>query len=232
MFLYGAWRNCFLAAATLPLLLIAPTLFAHGNGDTSVGRRADSAGRVGLSFWLCVAGFALIAGSEIGVALWLPAYGREVRGFSARQANLLLSVFLSGMVAGRFTCSALSRSLTARRSIAYAGAALVFVIPALLSSGYGAACASFFLFGLAFSATWPSYFAYLSHVFPDHVGLMSGAAILSTQLGFATCSYVTGKLAVANLSYPIIFGAVVMGIFVAAYFILSGGKQSAAGGIS
>lgn len=76
----------------------------------------------------------------------------------------------------------------------------------------------YFLFGLAFSATWPSYFAHLSHIFSDHLGLMSGAAVFATQIGFAACSWASGRLADINLCYPIFFGAAVMAIFALLFF--------------
>lgn len=218
LFVYGAWRNSFLTAAALPLVLLVPTLLAHADGLTSVGRKHRDAGHPGLAFWASAAGFGLIAGSEIAVALWLPAYARTARGFSAHQANLLLSVFLCGLVAGRLVCVAWPEAMNSTRSIAVYGACVVFVIPALMAQGYAAAGLFFFLFGLAYSATWPSYFAHLSHVFHEHLGLLGGASLLSTQLGFAGCSWASGRLAEVNLAYPMIFGAAVMGAFALAFF--------------
>ncbi len=90
-----------------------------------------------------------------------------------------------------------------------------------MARGFGASGLFFFLFGLAFSATWPSYFAHLSRVFPEHLGLMSGAALLSTQVGFAGCSYASGRLAESSLAYPTVFGAVVMAVFIVAFFASS-----------
>lgn len=218
LFVYGVWRNSFIAAAVLPVLLIIPSLLAHTNGDTSVGRKHDKAGRAGVAFWLSMLGFGLIAGSEIAVALWVPAYAERVRGFSAHQANLLLSVFLAGLVAGRLVCGTFAEVFHSTRAIAICGACTVFAAPALLATSYAPACVFFFLFGLAFSATWPSYFAHMSHVHHEHLGLMGGAAFVCTQLGFAACSWASGKLAVVELAYPTVFGAVVMAAFVIVFF--------------
>lgn len=221
LFLHGAWRSSFLVVAALPILLVIPTLFAHANGDTGAGRKDSSTGRAGLAFWIAVVGFGLIAGSEIAVALWIPAYGEHIRGFTGRQSNLLLSIFLSGLVVGRLVASALSTRVSSRQAIVWCGVCSAFVAPALMARGFGASGVFFFLFGLAFSATWPSYFAHLSRVFPEHLGLMSGAALLSTQVGFAGCSYVSGRLAESSLAYPMVFGAAVMAVFIIAFFASS-----------
>ncbi len=219
LFLYGAWRNSFLAAAALPVMLVVTASMAYrAGGNTSVGRRKHGDSHPGLAFWVAVAGFALVAGSEIAVALWIPAFGQKVRGFTATQGNLLLSIFLAGMIAGRFASSALSDRLSSKHAMALCGVSLVFVWPSVVFTTYAASAVSFFLFGLAFSAMWPSYFAHLSHVFPEHLGMMGGAAVFSTQIGFALCSLVSGRLAESSLVYPMIFGAAVMGVFVAAFF--------------
>lgn len=219
LFLYGAWRNGFLAAAVLPLALAIPVLIAHGyGGSIPIGRKREGDQRAGADFWLAISGFGAIAGSELAVALWIPAYAQEVRGCSAAEANLLLSIFLVGLVIGRFAVSALSPRVSSRRAIAVCGAAALFAIPAVSFSSYPVAAAFFLLFGLAFSATWPSYFAHLTRVFPEHLGLMGGASVFSTQVGFAVCSYVSGRLAEVNLAYPMLFGAAVLGGFVLIFF--------------
>lgn len=218
LFLYGAWRNSFLAVAALPVLLTIPLLLAHRDIDNSIGRKHDKSIRAGIPFWISVGGFGLIAGSEIAVALWIPTYARQARGFSAPQANLLLSIFLCGLVVGRFASSAFSKKLPPKRSIAFGVSCIIFAAPALYFPSYGLAGASFFLFGMAFSCTYPSYFAHLSTIFPEHLGLMGGASAFATQLGCAACAYIGGKLAVQNLSYPIIFGAAVMGVFALIFF--------------
>ncbi len=219
LFLYGAWRSSFLAAAVLPVVLIFTTLTAYrAGGNGHVGRRKHGDAHPGAAFWAAVAGFALIAGSEIAVALWIPAFGQKVRGFTAAQGNILLSIFLLGMISGRFASSALSDRLNSRQAMALCAISLMFVWPSVALETYWACAASFFLFGLAFSATWPSYFAHLSHVFPEHLGMMGGAAVFSTQIGFAFCSLASGRLAEINLSYPMLFGAVVMGAFAVIFF--------------
>ena len=219
LFLYAAWRKGFLAIAVLALVLAVPAVLALlDGGSISVGRKQPEDRHPGMAFWITVLGFAFIAGSEIAVALWIPAYGQKVRGFTAAQSNLLLSIFLVGLIVGRFGFSALSKRLTTSRIIGICGASVVFAIPAVGFSLYPLAAASFLLFGLAFSAMWPTYFAHLAHIFPKHLGMMSGAAVFTTQIGFAACSYTSGRLAEVNLAYPILFGAAVMGVFTVIFF--------------
>lgn len=227
LFLYGAWRMSFLAAAVLPVVLVAPALLAHGNGDRSIGRKPRDASRAGAAFWLAITGFALIAGSEIAVALWIPAFGQKVRGFSPPQANALLSLFLLGMVSGRLGAGALSKKIPPKLSIGLCGSMTVMAAAVVGFTSYLLVAVSIMLLGLAFSAVWPSYFAHLSRAYPAHLGLMSGAAVLSTQIGFAACSYASGRLADLQLAYPIIFGAAVMAAFVVAFFVSPIGRTAA-----
>lgn len=219
LFLYGAWRYGFLTIAALALILAVPAAMslAHG-GSNSIGRKQPEDGHAGIGFWMAVMGFAFIAGSEIAVALWIPAYGQKVRHFTATESNMLLSIFLVGLIVGRFASSALSKKLSTRQIIGICGASVVFAIPAVSFTSYPLASVSFLLFGLAFSAMWPTYFAHLAHIFPERLGLMSGAAMFTTQIGFAVCSYTSGRLAEVNLAYPILFGAGVMGFFTLIFF--------------
>lgn len=218
LFLLGAWKHSFLAAAALPAVLIFVLLTAHRNNDTSIGRKRDGDGHPGAFFWLAIAGFAFIAGSEIAVALWIPAYAQKVRGFSAAQGNILLSFFLLGLISGRFAASGLSSVINSRQTIGLCAVMLVFVLPAVNAKTYFASAAFFLLFGIGFSAVWPSYFAHLSRVFPAHLGLMGGAAFLSTQVGFAMCSFVSGRLAEIHLTYPMWFAAFLLAGFVLVFF--------------
>lgn len=219
-FVYGLWRNSFVAAAFLPVALVVPGILARRTADVSVGRtRRGNSG--GIAFWILIGGFGLIAGSEIAAALWIPAFGRHSLGFSAARANLLLTFFLLALVAGRLAASAASGYVAPRTAIVACGAFSVFAMPAISASGFGWAVLWFSLFGLAFSATWPSYFAYLSRAYPHRIGVMSGAAVFSTQAGFAACSWVSGWLAEAELRLPILFGAAVMGAFTTAFLVLS-----------
>ena len=217
-FLYGAWRNSFSAAAAMTIVLVIPALLAKADGQVSIGRKPDKGPRAQAGFWICVAGFALISGSEISVALWLPAFCEKSRGFTAAQSNAMLAIFLLGLMAGRFSAGALSKWVSSKRAIGICGCATVFVLPAITVPAYPVAAVFFFLFGVAYSATWPSYFAHLSRVYPDHLGLLSGVVIFATQVGFAVCSEITGRLAGADLSYPLLFGASVMAAFVVVFF--------------
>lgn len=226
IFLYGAWRNGFIAAAMVPLMLVVPAFLAYRNGGVNtIGRKESGGGHAGLYFWIALAGFGLIGGSEIAVSLWTPAYAQKVRGLSAVQGNMLLAVCTVGFVAGRFLCSAFSKRLTPRQMIGICGYLLVSIIPALSVSSYPLMLVFFGLLGMAFSTMWPSYFAHLSQVFPEHLGLMGGTAVFATQTGFALCSLITGRLAEFNLAYAIFFGACTMGLFTLLFFVTPVGRS-------
>lgn len=218
LFLYSAWRGSFLTAAFIPFLLLLPAVLARRSDGMMIGRRQPGTSRPGIDLWVAVAGFGLIAGGEMGVALWLPAFGEKVREFAPAQANLLLSVFLAGLAAGRFAVSALSHRIAPRAVIALCSALLPSAFAVTNFGSYEAVVFSVLLLGLGFSAVWPSYFAFLSHLYPEHLGLLGGASVFSTQVGFAVCAWISGRLADVYLGYPILFGAAVIAAFSVLFF--------------
>lgn len=226
LFIAGAWRYSFLASAILPAILIIPTLLTHSNGYTDVGQRAKHTKRPGTGFWIAISAFAFIAGSEIAVAMWLPAYAYEMKGFSEERSKQLLSIFLTGMITGRVVSSALSKMVSSRMVIAACGIFLIALVPALQSSAYFTLAFWLFFLGVGFSAIWPSYFAHISRIYPEHIGMMGGGAVFATQMGFAACSAVSGRLADIDLACPLIFGASLMALFVVAFFASPIGRRA------
>ncbi len=225
LFLYGAWRQGFVVAGLVPLAVGLPAVFLLRVPEIkSIGQTHASAGRPTRKFWLALLMFGLITGSELTVALWTPAYAQTARGFSAAQGNMLLATFSVGYVSGRFIMGIISKWLSARQTIAVCGVLLLSAIPAVLVTPYYAAAALFVVFGLSFSAIWPSYFAHISHEFPDHLAMMGGASILTGHLGFAICSSISGRIAEFSLAYALLFGAVTMAAFVALFFITPIGR--------
>lgn len=225
LFLYGAWRYSFLTVAVLVMLLAIPVLMAGGNGHESIGRRRKEDGSPGYRFWVLVSGFALIAGSELCVVLWMPTYSQEIRNFSASQSNMLLAIFLLGLVAGRFAASALSPRISSIQAIGICGSTVLFAAPVLYFSTFALVSVFLLLFGLAYSATWPSYFAHLSRLYPNHLGALTGGAVFWNHAGFAGAACVSGRLAELHLAYPIAFGAIVMGAFALVFCLSSTGKH-------
>lgn len=225
LFLYGAWRMGFAAAALLPLLLLIPAFVSQNYADPDIGRRSSRSTRPAASVWISLLGFAAIAGGEMAVALWLPAYGQRVLEFSASAGNALLAVFLVGLSAGRLAASAMSHSISPRRTIAVCGLLLLAVGPALVARSFVGAALAVFALGLAFSAIWPSYFAVLSVVHREHLGLLSGTAVFANQVGFAVCAYISGLLADVDLRWPIIFGVAIMALFVSVFFLTLGRRS-------
>jgi fucose permease len=221
IFLYGAWRSGFVSSAAVPLFLAIPAWLVYRSGKAnSIGRTREGASHAGIYFWSTLLGFGLISGAEISAALWTPAYAQKSLGFSAAQGNMLLVIMTLGFVSGRFIASALSTRLSPRQMIGVCGVLIVSVVPFLLLRSYFPLAIATFFFGMSFCVMWPSYFSHLSSVFPDHVGLMSGVAVLPSQVGFAAGSWISGRLAEIQLSYAILFGAVIMGAFVLLFFLL------------
>lgn len=221
IFLYSAWRNSFNMIAGMVVLLAIPAILSGKHRHASAGLKNEGSVRAGFAFFAAVSGFGLIAGSELAVVMWLPTYAREVRGFSAGSANLLLSIFLLGLVFGRFAASGLSHRISSTQAIVICGSTVVFVVPALHSGSYVISAIFFLLFGLAYSATWPSYFAYLARVSPDHLGALTGGAVFWNHVGLAVFACISGRLADINEATPLFFGAAVMGGFALIFSIIA-----------
>jgi len=218
IFVYTLWRNSFLVAGLLTLAVAIPTLMSRDHIHASTGLKQPGGSRPGLYFWLAILGFGFISGSELAAAMWIPSYGESVLGFPERKAKILLTFFILGIVAGRFGAAWLSKRISSKGAILLCGLSAFFVVPALHFPGFIPTAGFLFLFGLTFSAAWPSYFAHLSRVFPENLGMLAGASALATWIGVALCSKVSGWLADIDLRYGILFGAAVAVSFVILFF--------------
>ena len=225
IFVYTLWRYSFLVAGLLTLAVAIPTLMARGHIHASTGLKQPGGKRAGLYFWLAASGFGFISGSELAASYWIKIYGTNVLRFPEGKAKMLLIFLLLGIVAGRFGASWLSQRISSKGAILICGLCSFFVVPALYFKGFIPVAGSLFLFGLTFSAAWPSYFAHLSQVFPENLGMLAGASALATWVGVAACSWISGWLADINLRYGILFGAAVALTFLVLFFVSPLGRE-------
>lgn len=218
VFVAAAWRNTYLVSGLLTLILTVPILLSWQHSHASAGRK-QAGGRAGLYFWIAVLGFAFIAGGEMASAMWIPSYGENILNLAERPAKILFVFFATGIVLGRFLFAGLSHRVSSRGAIALTCCAALFVFPALYFQSYAVVALFLMLYGLTFSAIWPSYFAQLSRVFPEHLGLMAGVSAFTTCLGLAVCAKLSAPLAQIHEAYGILFGAGVIVLFVALFFL-------------
>ncbi len=140
------------------------------------------------AFWLICLEFFVIAGSEAGVASILPSFIETHRsplgGLSARGwSEVVLSVMLLGIVAGRFAGFFASRVLGERAIISACLLCLLAAAPAVLSREAAVYLPCFFVLGIVFSATWPTNFALAARRFPHDKTVLSMGAVLGTLAG-------------------------------------------------
>lgn len=144
-------------------------------------------------YWVGITGITLIAGSETVFLTLYPTYLEEVHRFTPSMASLAFSVHLAGLAAGRFIAAYFLGKRSDNFIIGACVVSSALIFPALWADMALIRYASLFVFGFAFSATWPVHFARLSAFFPGE-----GAA-LSYGAGFA--SVVGISLAVLGSSY-------------------------------
>ncbi len=196
-------------------------------------RRQHAAARAGASairsplFWLVCLQFAFIAGSEAGVVSTLPSFIEKHRqgiwGLSARVfSQVVLVVMLSGLLSGRFVALVMSRRTGERGIIKVCLLCTVAVVPAVLHQSPAVFLPCFFVLGIAFSATWPAFFALAAGRFENDKTVLSVAATVCT-LGGVNGFMLTASLIgnnPANLPWAVLISAGSMTVFAVSFFFL------------
>ena len=177
-------------------------------------------------FWFCVLGFVFYIGSEYPMVLWMVSYYEKVRGLNPDQARILLMLLLSGLTLGRFLFAGYAIRLDPKTIILLCALFLfIFFVPAILTESFILLIPIVFLLGVAFSAPYPTFFAYIVHFFPKHKGMLSGAVSFSTLGGIALSSALSGLAAEWGLVWALAFSPMCMllfvGLFMAIYKTMS-----------
>jgi predicted MFS family arabinose efflux permease len=217
------WRWSFGVAGLLSLA-IGAAFFVERRSLTSLAApaaRRPAGGRTVLRrpfFWLCVLPFGMIAGGEAAFSSLLPAYLQEVRHLTPALAAILLSVHLSGLVAGRFSSAHLSGRFTPNATIGGCLAAGLAIVPFLAVSGWAASVASLFVLGFLFSSTWPTFYAQVSMALRDHPEMLAYGSTLGSYLGIALAVLASSMIADRNLTLSLLFGPALVWGFGLLYF--------------
>jgi fucose permease len=180
-------------------------------------------------FWMLALQFAFIAGSEAGVVSILGSFITVSRpapwaGITQAQwAALVITVLQAGIVAGRFGFLLLARRLPEKTIILICVAFTVFAVPGVLWPAPAIYLVSFFLLGLAFSATWPSFFSWAAQQVPGDRSSFALASQLFNIIGINTtillASYIGNQD--SRLPLAIICCAAVMLVFTGFFMVLS-----------
>jgi fucose permease len=137
----------------------------------------------------------LFVGFAIAVSMWLPSFMMIEQGLSKLSAALIVSLFWSGVIAGRIFFSWLSVKCPIRPMLLAGnatGAAILFASFAINAPfAYGAA---YLTAGFCMSATMPLAFAFAVKFFPGNAGGVSSAIVLMSCAGQALLPFLCGRL--------------------------------------
>ena len=231
-------RNALVYAAVLALLVLDawtwPREAVQGLVQTEHRQRSGAVGARSVLrrpiFWLICAEFFIIAGSEAGVVSILPSFVENHRppppGLSPRAwSEVVLAVMMLGIVFGRFGGVFASRRWGERTIISACLLCLLAVVPAVASASPEVYLPSFFLLGVAFSATWPANFALAARHFPHDKTLLSMGAVLGTLAGvngFVLLASLIGNRP-EHLPLAVLLSAGSLLVFAAAFVARPGG---------
>ncbi len=182
-------------------------------------------------FWAAACQFAFIAGSEAGVTSILGSFIYVQRpsplpemGNAAWAAAVVLLLQV-GIAAGRFLSFALAERWSERAILAACLPFVLFALPLVFCPApWGYAPAALFL-GIAFSGTWPAFFALAQQHFPAERSAFTMAARLFTLAGVNGCILMVSLIGNrnANLGLAVLAGAGILLLF-AAYLLAPAGR--------
>lgn len=145
-------------------------------------------------------------------------WGLSARGFS----QVVLVVMLLGLVAGRFVALAASRRAGERSIIKVCLLCSAAAVPAVLHPAPAVFLPCFFILGIAFSATWPAFFAVAARQFPNDKTILSVGATVCTIAGIngfmLTASFIGNNP--ANLPWAVLASAGSIAVFAVCFFAL------------
>lgn len=217
-----AWRWSFFATGIFGLLILASAFFAFRGPVHHVrsnGLRPEPILHRPF-FWLLINGFTLLVAAELSVTVWLPTFLMKVRSFSGDTAKLLHACFMAGLVSAHFATVLVGYRLRHRHIISVCLACTLFLFPALFLRHPLLIAACLFFHGASFSATYPTYFSYITRFFPTHVSALSGGSALTTSLGYAVAYFVSGWISDFSPTWAVLIGPVCMAAFAVLFVAL------------
>lgn len=112
----AGWRLALILAAVLSLF-VGAILFRRGRAKQITGQPAPAGGRLPGLYWFYWTALVLAVSVEFCMVLWSADYMERVLGMPKARAAQTVSLFLAGMIVGRFSGSRLLRWMSARRLV-------------------------------------------------------------------------------------------------------------------
>ncbi|MHB8381071.1 MAG: MFS transporter [Candidatus Binataceae bacterium] len=146
------------------------------------------------TIWVIAAVLLLYVGAETGVGAWLFSYLRARTTVSAAVASWAVSLYWSGLVAGRMAGGALAHR-SAPKAMSVLAALLSAVAIAGLVAGPSApvfAAAMIFLIGVGYGPVFPNMIAIGAAAFPAEVGRMTSVVAAGGAIGAILVPWMMG----------------------------------------
>jgi len=189
-------------------------------------------------FWSAAAQFAFISGSEAGVTSILGSFIATSRPSpipaldATKWAALVLILLQTGIAVGRFVFVRLSSRTGEARIMSVCLLFTAFVVPGVLLTSPWGYVPSFLLLGIAFSATWPAFFALATRTIAHSRSLFTMATRLFTLIGINFCILLASAVGNLDAGLPvaILVSAAVMMLFALYLFVSPWGRRLRRGG--
>lgn len=166
---------------------------------------------------------SFIANTGIGILNFsLVFYMRDIFNSTAAEIGWFSSVWAFSYFIGCFLFHNFSRRIGAHRSIAFAALGMASIVGLMiLASTAVLMFVLYSLFGFITALFWPPLMGWLSEDFEgSNLNRMMGFFNLSWSTGLVVSPYLAGLLLESNISYPLIFAAVLYGLLTISLFLV------------
>jgi MFS family permease len=206
------WRWPFAQVAGLAMLLFLGILLTR-----LPAARQDSRGRGALRrvlgsprvLWSAVLIFFCVA-PDLGFSFWLAEHFRADLSVGLRLSSAVVSLYLAGMIAGRWLTSRLVKTRQARRLVQGGLVLSLASLACFLACPWiGAKLAAILTYGLGTAPVFPLLMAGGTEGFPDCPGVVSGVLFAAVSLG--------------GMVFPILLGAVADSVGIRGAYLIVGG---------
>jgi fucose permease len=146
---------------------------------------------------------------DFGFSSWLAEYFRSGLAVSPRLSSAVVSVYLAGIISGRWLTSRLVRRLATDRILCGGLALALLALPLLFLLPVGPKVAAIYLYGLGMGPVFPLLMALGTRACPDQPGVATGTLF--------------GALSAGGMVFPLLMGAVAARAGIARAFWLPAG---------
>jgi fucose permease len=194
--LANGWKLMF-GVSTLLALVLLLVFKKHPYPDHKINEKIEGTITLMLLkrkvFLVLCLSMVLYVGVEEGLAFWIATYAKE-KGMSVLYATIILSIFWSGTVVGRYFISKFETRLN-EIIIFSCSFTVVFLIAGVLSGSAAFSIIAFFFTGLGLAGIWPVIMALVKSYFPDHTGTAFGIMMSCCAVGGITIPFIMSYIA-------------------------------------